>query len=92
MVYTYTIEEWVNPGPDTNKKNGIYCDFRIEKGSSGNWDTSPVDGAVEITSIYVEDWKGHRVDVSYSDMFCYIVDQNELESNVYDYAVEENLL
>ena len=92
MGYTYTIEEWVSPGPDPDKKHGIYCDFRIEKGTSGDWHNPPVDGAVEITSIYVEDWKGHRVDVSYADLFCYILDQNELESAVYNYAVEENLL
>lgn len=92
MGYTYTIEQWTNPGPDDSKINGIYCDFRVEKGSSGDWHTPPDEGDIEITSVYVEDWKGHRVDVSYSNFFCYIVDQNELEQMVFDYAQEENLL
>ena len=92
MGYTYIIDEWTSPGPDDSKKQGVYCAFRIDKGSSGDWHTPPDEGAIEITSIYVEDWKGHRVDVSYSDLFCYLVAQSDLEEAVYTYAKEENLL
>lgn len=92
MGHTYTIEEWTNPGPDDSKLNGIYCSFRVEKGGPGDRDTPPDEGDIEITSIYVEDWKGQRVDVSYSDAFCHVIDQNELEKLVYDYAINENLL